>query len=78
MQYNFQIRASLPDEDLKEIISAGPEGLEASSELVVQAKIRVNTELQDEHVESLREAVSSVLGRQLGIEAQATLLSSEH
>jgi hypothetical protein len=78
MKYNFQLRAQLSDEDLKEIAAAGPEGLEASSELIVVAKIKTNTELQDEaHVEALREAVSGVIAQKLGVEAEATLLSQE-
>jgi F0F1-type ATP synthase delta subunit len=78
MQYNFELRVQLPDEDLKSIAAAGPEGLEASSELIIVAKIKTNTELPDEHVENIRQALSSVLGNQLGTEAEATLLSQEH
>jgi hypothetical protein len=54
MQYNFEIRAELPDKDLESIVEAGPKGLEASSELVIEAKIRVNTELPDKAVEAIR------------------------
>jgi hypothetical protein len=79
MQYNFELRAQLPDEDLKSIVSAGPEGLEASSSLIIQLKLNLNTELQDEeHIEALRQGVSDVLSKQLGVEAEATLLSQEH
>jgi hypothetical protein len=79
MQYNFELRAQLPDEDLKEIISAGPEGLEASSNLIVAVQLKLNTELQDDaHIEALREAVSGVLSDKLGVEAEAIFLSQEH
>jgi F0F1-type ATP synthase delta subunit len=78
MQYNFEIRAELHDKELTSIVEAGPDGLEASSELIVEAKIRVNTELPDKAVEALRKAVSSVFSRKLGVKAEAKLLSSEH
>ena len=79
MQYNFELRAQLPVEELASIVAAGPEGLEASSDVIVEVKLKVNTELQDPaHIEALRQAVSSVLSSKLSIEAEATLLSSEH
>jgi F0F1-type ATP synthase delta subunit len=69
MQYNFEVRTELPDEDVQAIADAGSKGMEASSQLIVQAKIRVNTELPDKSIEDIRKAVSKTLSKQLGIKA---------
>lgn len=78
MQYNFQVSAALPDEDSKNLVSEVAEGLEASTELIVEIKVKVNTELPEEKIESLTDAVSGFVTNTLGVEATAQLISKEY
>jgi len=76
MQYNFKILTSLSEAELKEI-AATTEGLEVSGDLVIQAKLRVNTELPDEKVELLKETLDSLVEERFG-PSEVTLVSTEH
>jgi hypothetical protein len=78
MQYNFEVRTALSDDELKEVVDQAGEGLEASSQIVLEAKIKVNTELPDEKVELLRQAVGSLIAEKLGAETDTILISQEH
>lgn len=78
MQYNFEVRTTLSDEETAKLVSKVFEGLEASSQLILEAKIRVNTELPDENVDALKEAVSNLMSKKLGAESEAQLISKEY
>lgn len=78
MKYNFEIRTAFTDEEMKEITSQTVEGLEASSQVVIEAKIDTNTELPEDKVEVLRQAVGKLVSDKLGSEVETLLISQEH
>jgi S-adenosylmethionine:diacylglycerol 3-amino-3-carboxypropyl transferase len=78
MQYNFEVRTALNDEELSSLISDVAEGLEGSSQVVMRTSIRVNTELPDEKVEALRQAVDDFITDKLGADTEVALVSQEH
>jgi hypothetical protein len=78
MQYNFEVRTALSNDELQSVTDQASEGLEASSQIILEAKIRVNTELPDEKVESLRQAVGKLVTDKLATQADTTLISQEH
>jgi hypothetical protein len=78
MQYNFEVRTALPDDEVTTAVSVVVEGLQASANLIVGVKVRLNTELPDDKLESLTEAVSQLMTDKLGTEVSAVLTSNEH
>ena len=78
MQYNFEIRTAFNDDELQKLVNEAGEGLVASSQLVIGVKIRVNTELPDEKVELLRQALAESVADKLGSEDEVVLVSQEH
>lgn len=78
MQYNFEVRTALGEEELSSVVGDVAEGLEASSQIVMRTSIRVNTELPDEKVEALRQAVDELITNTLGTDAEVVLVSQEH
>jgi S-adenosylmethionine:diacylglycerol 3-amino-3-carboxypropyl transferase len=77
MQYNFEVRTALTDEENNQIVSEVAEGLEATSQVIMRVNVRVNTELPDDKVELLRQAVDGLVSEKLGTDAEVTLLSQE-
>lgn len=78
MQYNFKVRTALTDEESQALVSEVVEGLEASSQLILEVKVRVNTELPDDKADSLKEAVNTFVSERLGVEAETELISKEY
>jgi hypothetical protein len=75
MTYNFETRTTLTDEETKQLIVV--EGLEVSSEIILEAKIKTNTELPQDKVESLRVAGNNLVSAKLGT-SETQLISQEH
>ena len=78
MQYNFKVRTALSDEEANQIVSEAAEGLETSTQFTVELKIRVNTELPDEKVDSLQEAVNKLISEKIGVDSEVELISKEN
>ncbi|HZS47227.1 MAG TPA: hypothetical protein VFC63_19290 [Blastocatellia bacterium] len=78
MTYNFEIRTTFSEDELKQVASKTVDGLEASSQLIIEAKIKTNTELPGDKVELLRQAVKEVIATKLGSETEIILISQEH
>jgi hypothetical protein len=76
MQYNFEARTSLSPEDTSALVEADG-GIEVSGTLVVEAKIKLNTELPDDKAESLKEAVAKLLSNKFGT-SEVSLISKEY
>jgi hypothetical protein len=78
MKYNYEVRTQLTDEELSDLVSNAAEGLEGSSQLILELKLNVNTELPNENVDALTEAVSQLVSDKLGVEVEAQLISKEY
>lgn len=78
MKYNFEVRTSLADKEFSDLVSNAAEGLEGSSQLILELKLNINTELPSENVDTLQAAVSEFLSDKMGIDVEAELISKEN
>jgi len=78
MQYNFEVRTSLSEDELQQVLSQTADGLEGASQIVMRASVRVNTELPEDKVEALRQAVDGFITEKLGAETSVELISQEY
>lgn len=78
MQYNFEARVTLPDQESASLVSEVAEGLEATTQLILGARIRVNTELPDEKIVALTESVKTLVSEKLGADVEVSLISQEY
>ena len=78
MQYNFEARTALSDDEANKLVSKVVEGLETSSQLILEVKVRVNTELPEDKVILLSEAVSAFISKKIGVETETKLISKEN
>lgn len=78
MKYNFEVRASLTGEESANLVSEVAENLESSSQLILEVKVSINTELPEDKIDSLKEAVRNFVSEKLGIDSEAELISKEY
>lgn len=78
MLYNFEAHAELSEKELAPVLEATAPGLEGTASLVIKTKVRVNTELPDAMVETLRGSIAEALSDKFGAETEVSLVSQEH